>query len=239
MSSLEPVPGVIAKREPSDYHYDPEANEPPALRKLWTRIRWLFVLNIALAIGSAGQAYFAYRGNELTRAGLTETRKATDNAERTARIDQRAWLSPAFRLDKDPNNKFPFVIAVPTDNRGKTPALKVRFKNLIGVAKSEPTIPESRWDKEVWQEVGVLFPSEANRLLRLGGLPPADLQRYLAGEELFLFIRMHYCDVFGREHWVHTCSHRKADRADALLSICWSRIDTSDVNQPQGQYCQP
>jgi hypothetical protein len=75
MSSLEPVPGAIANNEPSAYGYDPNY-EPPAVKKLWQRIRWLFALNTLLAFATFSQAYFAYRGNELTRAAITETVEA-------------------------------------------------------------------------------------------------------------------------------------------------------------------
>jgi hypothetical protein len=101
MSSLEPIPSAIAKPDPGYYRDDTNnhGDEPPAVKRLWKRIRWLFALNVTLAIASGVQAYYAYRGNELTRDSLAETRKATEAAVIASRAAETQLLLTLRQMD--------------------------------------------------------------------------------------------------------------------------------------------
>ena len=94
MSSLEPIPGGLTDIDTPSYQRESsygrelsreEHSEPPQLKKLWTRIRWLFVLNVAVALGTAFQAYFQYQANLLTRELLAPTKDSADAALIAAR----------------------------------------------------------------------------------------------------------------------------------------------------------
>lgn len=71
---------------------------------------------------------------DLTRNSLTETRRATANSERAARIDQRAWLSFAFGGETHlPVTDDRVDIRLPLQNTGRTPAFDVRSVVLTNV----------------------------------------------------------------------------------------------------------
>jgi hypothetical protein len=72
----EPRHGELAKRESDDGAQPafPQA-DPPALRKLWAGIRWIYILNMLVVFGTFSQAYLACRANELTRGALRQARE--------------------------------------------------------------------------------------------------------------------------------------------------------------------
>jgi hypothetical protein len=127
MSNLEPAPGTIPQAEPGTYRYyasDP-ASESPAAKRLWTRIRLLFVVNILLVIASGAQACFAYRSNELTRASLEETRISNNVSQAV----QRAYLNLRSPDDNSDLERIPRTgpiqgirLRILWENSGTTPA---------------------------------------------------------------------------------------------------------------------
>ena len=75
---LKPVTGSVADPEPNpDQNQADRAVAPSAwsFAKLVKRVQWLFVLNLAVALGAGFQAYFAYRSNELTREALAQNER--------------------------------------------------------------------------------------------------------------------------------------------------------------------
>lgn len=75
MSNLTPSRGAVAASVADESRQGADEPELPAVKKLWRRVRWLFLLNVGIACASLLQAYFAYRSNQLTRWVINQTQE--------------------------------------------------------------------------------------------------------------------------------------------------------------------
>jgi hypothetical protein len=67
-----------------------------------------------------------------------------------------------------------------------------------------------KWETVTEHNVGVIFPSEEARDLRIeGDYLPAILDRYHGGDNLYTHVRLRYCDAFKKPHWILACASQK------------------------------
>jgi hypothetical protein len=75
-SSVKVRSGDVAKYERHQEDQPPgDSEETIAVKKLWRKINWLTIVQVAAVVGAFFQAYFAYRSNELTREALRQSQE--------------------------------------------------------------------------------------------------------------------------------------------------------------------
>jgi hypothetical protein len=147
------------------------------------------------------------------------------------RESQRAVLTLSFQILVSPTANRPGEFTAPVTNERSTPALRVRVKQFVVVPRrsaGQPTVTEQMWESVKWQDFGPVFAGEKGRNFRgrFDDIPADQLQRYIKDEgDLFVFIRMRYCDVFSKPHWFYRTFQRAPTRSDSGATIVSTEID--------------
>ncbi len=182
---------------------------------------WGFVVAIAVALIYFGQ--------------LIYIRRSVDLAEKTARIDQRAWMSIKIEdFTPSPMESTPIGCTLHFSNTGKTPAKQVQVyvrmvmvpnghspdfeyaerPIMVGSSGIElPGLPENTVRVNIPTKVPGSHYTED---LRLSKTDVDDLNQgrsYIA-----TFGRIQYLDVFGTQHWIQFCGWHAYNR-DGFYNI--------------------
>ncbi len=215
----------------------------------------------AQAQAALAAARAAETANNLANLGIRQ------NLE-SVRLDQRAWLSVAFTLSREPEEDSPLpenmVVEVISHimNTGKTPAMFVRPKTFAVLAEQIPPMPN--WNQRL--ELPAILPREmrdqilararqsitvfpGDRAMTIvqhpiAFYPPSVAQYKKHQRTIYLWQRIEYCDVFGNFHWTQSCTtHVSPDALNlSVFNFCPSGgTETDDSKHSEGQHkkCQP
>ncbi len=201
------------------------------------------------------QADAALRAVELSQRANALTERATRQNLESARLDERAWLSVSYGIEEeptsegnvvvnnvpDPSHQFAGHIVATLVNSGKTPALHVRTKGVLPRFASQSS-PAPNWNEQppfpaLVKQVSVIYSGEsAKQNVVLPFLTiPATVTKYRAHEQhIWLWLRVDYCDVFGRAHWIQSCVfHPSPDWLNLpQFAMCPTGNETDD-GQPE------
>ena len=161
-------------------------------------------------------------------------RDANELAE-AARLDNiaavRAELSFQFTIVAEPTVEENGIVGLPITNDRPTAAQNIRVKILAGVSQGSgpPVFTEERWDTP-WQEFEPVLGRERGRILTSElAVPRAQVDRYISGQdELYVFLRAQYCDVFGQPHSFHRTWYRVRTRPSNEASIYSTETDNEE-----------
>jgi hypothetical protein len=152
-------------------------------------------------------------------------------------LKQRAWVAPnSQRLIKEPAPNEDLVISFNLSNTGKTPALDVELREEIAIGKfdgpdGDPPVPD--WKTVETVKGANIFPNSTSGALKetLEGRKVTEnvVNIYKAPQSMiriYLRIRVDYYDVFGRHHWIETCSkHKNGDAPDFFEQCSGGGVD--------------
>jgi len=162
----------------------------------------------------------------------TDAADARDNVWR----DQRAWVSvPRCVLDREPSAGDLFTIRCVIVNTGKSPALKVRDTYRLSIQPSANSEPD--WKASKVSAPSVIPPSAQNDFW-FSASPDAVVPKLAAdlyaagGNKVWIRSLISYSDVFGRAHWVKTCSYHTVGAPLDNFTACDDGNTTDDVDGP-------
>lgn len=181
------------------------------------------------------------------QAGASKTQAgAAIVANVIARENQRARLTFSVAVEQEPTVDKPnIVFRMPIVMTGTTDATKVRFTALNSWIdmKVKPDVTKQNWpanNSPLWIQANVVSTGEQNRIFRSELVGDKDIvQMYLGGtRQVGIVIRVEYCDVFQRRHYITRCAMRKAVPPNSPVTYCG--VETDNNNREQGQpECQP
>ena len=122
-------------------------------------------------------------------------------------------------------------VQLPMTNDRPTAARNVSTKSFAGFAPpgSPPIVSEERWDAEPWQSLGDVPGREAGRHLTLQIVDPIKARYLNAAGELYVSLRVRYCDIFGQPHSYYGVWHRHRDRpAGSSIYLTQTDQDVGD-----------
>jgi hypothetical protein len=179
-------------------------------------------------------------------------------SQRAIEIDQRAWLSVGFQIDKEPKDfsaANAITISVPIANTGKTPATRVRVFIETPIQNEQPQLPNwAEMVSQAYQTAGAfhvdpsmflqtmtVFPGEKHQVNSLPiQMAPTWLSEYQShGRNIWIWVRIDYCDVFGKPHWTQACAvHVSPDALNiSSFHLCATGNETDDGKAPTSYKC--
>lgn len=192
--------------------YKAEHDETTAHNKkqlFWTKIAALLV---------AIYAFLTWWQGSSTKDAANAAKEAASIADRTMKIDQRAWIECVAVINKGSITvNQPLAGDVKFGNIGKTPA------NHIAVDASLVVVPKDGgynfdYRPSAGMTGGVAFPNETPVDMPVTTLTISDgraVRRPLSPEEVaslnagdsfaILYVSATYVDIFGIGHWTHRC----------------------------------
>lgn len=232
---------------PSETHDDPNeeqqtpqrhapesSNKPGRIRALFSGWEWDRKLRLfdglLTVVSFFGLILVAYQSYELRRTNML--------AERTARIDQRAWVYVTGKtLIKEPTADDPTIrIAVSVGNKGKTPALQFSQRAIVFLGESLVRPP---WDRVEEKTRSVIFPEAPGLSFEATptpvNVPKESVDSYrMNGSNLRIYVRilLSYEDVFGVKHWTESCSLHSFGMPMNQFSFCETDNSTGEGEVP-------
>jgi hypothetical protein len=176
-------------------------------------------------------------------------------AERQARISEiataqslvafmaqhRAKLAPSISQVKLPTADNIVDVRLQLENSGGSAGRRIRTWVLRGIAPPDrpPTVQESVWASSKFAQLGDVLPAEKGSMIRIDAeLPAPEVTRFRNGEDVYLFLRIRYCDAFGAAHWIHQCWHGGIKTPAGFLASCGDTSGDDTLEQSKAE-CQP
>jgi hypothetical protein len=171
--------------------------------------------------------------------------RSTQQAERTMRIDQRAWVrigtgSEVFTINQ------PIIVNLLIGNSGKTPAKDVTGDMVVQLLKEteEPDFIYAPGHPRMHLPKILILPNtEAHSPLKVQYDPPGGnkpvavlysqkLKDQIENGTLLVVVhgRLTYDDVFGRQHWLKFCTFGGHNLEGRGPASCDEYNDTDDNN---------
>ena len=154
--------------------------------------------------------------------------RALDEATRTARVDQRAWVVPkGFTVQWSPDGSAKFEWDI--FNAGKTPAVAAR--SWWHLSKRPAGEGPPKWTPADRSQVGtVIGPGVWNHVIER--VPPGTWGEEHRKANVVAYVQTLQCyrDVFGDEHWTKTCL---VQRAELPFAYCTAANDAGDGELPE------
>lgn len=200
----------------------------------------LVILGIAGTAISVWQSRISKDAADAAKVSAEAATQAVQQSKRALEIDQRAWLTIEFSLDREPAELKGFSMHLHTLNRGKTPAI-----NRVARSWSDVRPPPANidWSRAAATPLRPLHPSTIPSVTPVitGFLDTTNLKKYLARElRLFVVVRVSYCDVFDQQHFVQSCASRIYGEPLNRFYGCPGGESMEVMDDPQTQTpCQP
>ena len=175
---------------------------------------WGILIQAAVLVVLVIGTVVAFQNISLLQQSLAEATRAGMLTRQAFVVDSRAVLNitaggqrPSLPTTIEPT----FEVRLPVTNTGKTPAFNVISLALAWVLRDRPT--EDAWETRAERsELGIVFPAEVGRRVIVAtDLGPEDLAHFKNGDNLWLSLRVSYCDAFGYAHRVERCISYNAD----------------------------
>jgi hypothetical protein len=220
---IEPHTNDITPPQGEDDQNSPSDNTPTApptgrefrrrFNALTRKTNWLIFLNIAVAIGTGFQAFFAFRSNQLTRDAVAQASAANRLTRELADRSDRPWVGySGLDVITRPSPGVPWVVHLTFVNSGKTPAFNVAMDDLdSSLADGIPSEPVPRQDRSntpsrtLFSGKSVLFPSQPTIVIfrenpaHAYEIPPP------AGRVILFWGKVTYDDSTGKPHTTSVC----------------------------------
>lgn len=177
-----------------------------------------------------------------TKATQKAARAASDNVKIASgslqsvqdqfRLDQRAWVGPKTFALSPPQAPNPIRVTAIEDNTGKTPAVHVSARYYIHT--SDVPIDVEEYAKHPTEKPAAgkatftIFPNASTSFVpETGSTDALGVQNVLHGQKhLYVFIDVHYFDVFKQPHETRTCA--MFDSRTQGFSTCPGNYDYAD-----------
>jgi hypothetical protein len=170
------------------------------------------------------------------------TEKLAISANQSMYLGERAWIFPQEIHTESESKMYevnkPLVVRITFHNTGRSPATNVRAVTTMGFAHSNGSIPKripKTWDYSKLGSVflGTVQVGESPASGHYAVIPMVQQADYdaIASDRLHVFIygKLTYCDIFGKEHWTSFCYHLMSDGGYA---ICENNNDVDTSEKP-------
>jgi hypothetical protein len=151
----------------------------------------------------------------------------------TMRIEQRAWVKIAHKLQPIAENK-PLIADITTINTGKTPAKRIEANFRVQKVRADrsPDLTASGINANSF--IGILnpdasYPSSVPMMRDSGTIlnPPlltkSDVAEIASGESyIVVFGRLIYSDIYDTPHWINFCFWESPSRAHTTQGNAWN-----------------
>ena len=194
-----------------------------------------FTILMYFANKTAANAAKTAAGAAVMQVGIAG--RSLDAAIQQFHLEQRAWVSvPRFILDREPTENGSITVLCVLVNSGKTPALNTRDQFRLSIRPDQPAEPD--WTKAKISAPLVLPPEVSPNSFwipaKQDAIPKLAADLYKAGiNKIWVRTFVSYSDVFGRPHWVKTCSFHTVGMPLNDFTGCddGNAVDTEDKNE--------
>jgi hypothetical protein len=169
----------------------------------------------AMQVANENQMMAIEKATENSQAAIEATAKIAADQLKSQRdayqLEQRAWLSLNVRINQAGQ------IRLPIANSGVTPAFDVIGTVMYSVSRPEnlQAVTEATWARMPQVRLGTIPRQETGReLMPASDLTADETARYKAGQRLYVFARLRYCDAFGYQHRLEICTFSLANNPD-------------------------
>lgn len=176
-------------------------------------------------------------------AAAANAKSSIQATQDAMRLDQRAWVTVEGFKPTTFGTGQHFITTRVFKNTGRTPAVHVRVRAVLGPSKPKESVNWTIADKAQPKTTEVLGPQEELNSLLDGtkgvpkGLSDAGFEDIKAGRTIvYDYGTIFYCDVFGREHWTKFCNRFLPGSGE--WELC-DDVASNSVGDNQKAECKP